>query len=363
MSKISIIIPVYNVENYLRRCLDSILNQTFHDFNIYIVDDGSTDGTGKICDEYERKDERITVIHKKNEGVSVARNTAIEIATGEYFLFFDGDDHVEPSCLEELYETAIRQKADGVIYGYYLEENGSIIETHLPGMKKDLYQGKEIMTKLIPRFIGVSSKDIVNWISGEKDALKKENTALWRSMVKGDLIRENNIRFKPQLKVGEDTCFTTEYLSCAKRCAVIHKCYYYLVVRDTSTIATYEKDPFAVLKGKTDLLTARRELTERIQARSGVDIEKYWCGTVIMSCVQLAFLMTKVSKKKGWTSCYQAWKTYIKQPEVQNIMKRLHIPLKRTVKVIPFFLLKWRMYFILYCCVIGLQLCHYEFNR
>ena len=121
-SKISIIIPVFNVENYLKRCLDSILAQTFREFQVYIVDDGSTDQTGVICDEYAKKDKRITVIHKQNEGVSIARNTAIEMATGEYFLFFDGDDHVEENCLEELYEAAVHQNADAVLYGYYLEE-------------------------------------------------------------------------------------------------------------------------------------------------------------------------------------------------------------------------------------------------
>ena len=126
-SKISIIIPVFNVENYLKRCLDSILAQTFREFQVYIVDDGSTDQTGVICDEYAKKDKRITVIHKQNEGVSIARNTAIEMATGEYFLFFDGDDHVEENCLEELYEAAVHQNADAVLYGYYLEENNRVV--------------------------------------------------------------------------------------------------------------------------------------------------------------------------------------------------------------------------------------------
>lgn len=361
--KISIIIPVFNVELYLRKCLDSILAQTFQDFHIYIVDDGSTDGTGIICDEYAKKEERITVIHKKNEGVSIARNTAIEIATGEYFLFFDGDDHVEKNCLEELYEAAIRQNADAVLYGYYLEENDRVIETHLPRMEKNLYRGEEIITDLIPRFIGVSFKDIEAWMNGNKDALKKENTALWRSMVRGSLIRENRIHFKPKLKVGEDTCFTTEYLSYANCCVVLHKCYYYLVVRNTSTIFVYEKNPIAVLNGKIDLLIARRELTERIKKRKSFDIEKYWYGTVIMSCIQLAFLMTGKWKKEGWIKSYRSWKTYLQQREVQRAIHQFVVPHGSKLKAIPFFLLKNRMYVVLYFCIIGLQLCHYEFNR
>ena len=116
-----------------------------------------------------------------------------------------------------------------------------MVETHLPKMEKDLYKGEEIMTDLIPRFIGVSFNDIEAWMNGNRDALKKENTALWRSMIRGSLIRENRIRFKPKLKVGEDTCFTTEYLSYANCCVVLHKCYYYLVVRNTSTILFMKK--------------------------------------------------------------------------------------------------------------------------
>ena len=113
--KISIIIPVYNVSGYLEGCLDSILAQTFQDYDVYVVDDGSTDETPAICDRYAAQSDKITVIHKKNEGVSVARNAAIEKAKGEYLLFFDGDDHVEPECLEELYQEAVSKEADSVI--------------------------------------------------------------------------------------------------------------------------------------------------------------------------------------------------------------------------------------------------------
>ena len=89
MSKISVIAPIYKVEKYLPRCIESILNQTYKDIELILVDDGSPDNSGKICDEYASKDERVKVIHKKNEGVSKARNTGIECAQGEYFFFID----------------------------------------------------------------------------------------------------------------------------------------------------------------------------------------------------------------------------------------------------------------------------------
>lgn len=100
MPKVSVIVPVYNVEPYLRQCLDSIVSQTLKDIEIILIDDGSTDGSGEICDEYKREDHRIRVIHKVNEGLSAARNDGIDASTAPYIMFVDGDDWVEPEFCE-----------------------------------------------------------------------------------------------------------------------------------------------------------------------------------------------------------------------------------------------------------------------
>ena len=94
--KISVIVPVYNVEKYLRRCVDSILTQTFTDFEVLLIDDGSTDGSGKICDEYAKKDKRVRVFHKENGGVSSARNLGLDNVRGRYVTFVDADDKISP---------------------------------------------------------------------------------------------------------------------------------------------------------------------------------------------------------------------------------------------------------------------------
>lgn len=101
MCEISIIVPIYKVERYLKRCVDSILNQTFTDFELILVDDGSPDNCGRICDEYAEKDNRIYVIHKENGGLSDARNAGLDYATGQYIIFVDSDDFVEPDLLEK----------------------------------------------------------------------------------------------------------------------------------------------------------------------------------------------------------------------------------------------------------------------
>lgn len=128
MNKISVIIPVFNVEKYLNNCIDSVLNQTYAPYEIIIVDDGSTDNSGKIADKYkELYSEKIKVIHQENKGLGGARNTGIEQASGEYFLFLDSDDTIESNVLWELDKEISRTKAEMVVYGIQsVNEKGEI---------------------------------------------------------------------------------------------------------------------------------------------------------------------------------------------------------------------------------------------
>ena len=105
MAEISIIVPIYNVESCLRRCIDSILNQTFSDYELILVDDGSTDSSGMICDEYAETDARVHVIHQKNAGVSAARNRGLDASVGTYVMFCDGDDYISPDWTDFMYQT------------------------------------------------------------------------------------------------------------------------------------------------------------------------------------------------------------------------------------------------------------------
>ena len=125
MAEISIIVPVYQVEKYIRQCIDSILAQTFTDFELILVDDGSMDNSGKICDEYAEKDKRIRVIHKENDGLSDARNKGLDNASGNYFMFVDGDDYIAPNMAECLYKKISEAKADIAACNYrYIFEDG-----------------------------------------------------------------------------------------------------------------------------------------------------------------------------------------------------------------------------------------------
>ena len=359
----SIVIPVYNVAGYVEKCLDSILAQTFEDYEVILVDDGSTDETPAIIDQYAKKDDRITVIQKKNEGVSIARNTGMEKATGKYFLFFDGDDFVEPYCLQELHEIAEKNNIDTIIYGYHRYANGEVWETNVPQFPNQMYEGKAVLEEILPKFIGISYDGINAWLRHEEGALVVENPALWRSMVSVDVVKKNGLLFNPELRVGEDTLFISEYLTFAQHVYIQKKCYYYLVTRETSTIYVYEKKPLQKLEGKQRLLKARLEFTERVKTRLGIDITSWWAGTILMSVVEMAFLLSAKHPEHSGKERYRFFLQYAKNPSVRRIVKNFKLQLKPSIMVIPFLLLKWGWNGILYICTILLHLVHYEFKR
>ena len=126
MPKISVIIPVYNIENEVTRCIDSVMNQSFRDLEIILVDDGSIDNSGSICDEYQQRDVRIRVIHKENGGLSDARNVGMDAATGEYLAFVDGDDWIDVNMYKDMYEYMLEMKAE-IAVCRYREINGNDI--------------------------------------------------------------------------------------------------------------------------------------------------------------------------------------------------------------------------------------------
>lgn len=145
MSMVSVIVPVYKVESYLDRCVQSILCQSFSDFELILVDDGSPDNCGKICDEYARKDSRIKVIHKKNGGLSEARNYGIDSATGEWLFFLDSDDWIHPQTIEKLYEAAVENNVSVSMCGYS-ETNGESPAVDV-SEKAEMWLPKELYLK------------------------------------------------------------------------------------------------------------------------------------------------------------------------------------------------------------------------
>lgn len=187
MPKISVITPVYKVENYLKKCIDSILNQTFTDFELIIVDDGSPDSCGKIADEYGIKDSRVYVIHKENGGAPSARNAGIEKACGEYFYFPDSDDWIEPTYLEELYSLAKKTEAQLVISGYtmeYYENNSS--QSYAVSVPERFYENKQEVRSHLHNYFD-NMMMAVPWNKLYKASFVKEKKILFPNLKWDDL--------------------------------------------------------------------------------------------------------------------------------------------------------------------------------
>ena len=180
MPKISVIVPVYNVEQYLPQCLDSIINQTYKNLEIICVDDGSPDNSGKILDEYAKKDKRIKVIHQENGGLSVARNTGLDNATGEWVSFIDSDDYIKLDFYENLISAANKSGADVVQCGFYLYDEAVIKEIKYP-------------TSLF-----CSYSDILKQI---------KKCYVWNKLWKREFIKKHNLKFTPKIYF-EDVLFT-----------------------------------------------------------------------------------------------------------------------------------------------------------
>ena len=234
---------MYNVEKYLNRCIDSIIEQTYKKIEIILVDDGSTDSCPQICDDYEKKDNRVKVIHKQNGGLSDARNVGTDIAKGEYITYIDSDDFVTKDYCEFLYNNMIRFKADMSICKHYiLFENGSKIDTGT--VKIYVLNNKEAFDKLL------YSDDL--------------DVSAWSKLYKRELFRD--IRY-PKGRLYEDSATTYKLIDkCINIVFESEPKYVYAIRNDSITNNTFNKS-------KMDLISSTNEMCDYIE-RKFPDLKK-----------------------------------------------------------------------------------------
>ena len=221
MADISIIVPIYNAEKFINKCVDSLINQTKKELEFILINDGSTDSTHDILKTYE--DKRIKYFKNKNQGIGKTRNFGIEKATGKYIMFLDSDDYLELTACEELYKKAIQEKADMVVCDFYkVYDDGSQEDINLPSFKP---------TKL---------KDNPN-------ILIDINLSPWNKIYSAKLIKDNNITFAEGIKY-EDVPFVAESLDRANKIAKLDKKLNYYVIHGNSETTVRDKRIFDILK-------------------------------------------------------------------------------------------------------------------
>lgn len=239
--KISIVVPIYNAKEYLRNCLESIINQTYKNLQIICVDDGSSDGSVSILEEIQSKDDRVVFIQQKNQGVSAARNYGLSIANGEYIMFVDADDWIDKRTCEIAINTVNKNKCDVVIWNYHMEFGKTSQEKFVLGDKGRLYNEYEVKEKLQRRLFGLYKSELK--IPETADSL----TTVWGKLYKISIIKNNHIEFTDLKEIGscEDGLFNIDFFGYVNKACYITDCLYHYRKGNSSSISSsYRKDLF-----------------------------------------------------------------------------------------------------------------------
>lgn len=238
---VTIVIPIYNVEKYLDRSINSAVNQTYQNLEIILVDDESPDRCPEICEKWAKIDSRIKVIHKKNEGLGYARNTGIDNANGEFICFLDSDDYIALDTIEKTYKAAIENQADIVSYGFNrVNQSGEIINTNIPKPSKDIFEGSEVQGDFLPNMIA-------------PDTESGKISDFWMSMCGAlfsmSLIKNNDWRLVSERDIiSEDVYSLLDLYNYVNKVVVIPKSFYFYCENSTSLTHTYRVDRFEKIK-------------------------------------------------------------------------------------------------------------------
>lgn len=229
---VSIVVPVYNVEKYLNKCVESLLEQTYKDYEIILVDDGSSDSSGRICDNYAEKYEFISVIHKENAGLGMARNSGMDAAKGDYVYFIDSDDYLLPDTLESLYKRLCETKADTCFGGYVRVKDDKITFRESPG--NAVYDTKEFFSRQMGS------------LPEKKDAFRPSVTNAFLSL---EIIREHNLHFPSEREyIAEDMVFDIDYYRYSNVVSTVDHAGYCYRVTPGSLTMKYNPQRFEKIK-------------------------------------------------------------------------------------------------------------------
>ena len=230
--KFSVVLPIYNVEKYLNRCLDSVMNQTYKKLEIILVDDGSPDNSPQMCDNWAKVDDRIKVVHKKNAGLGEARNSGLDVATGDYIVFFDSDDYIDTRLFEELYTVIISDNPDLIEFGHHdVDRQGNITKTFIPKTPLKKYEGEEVLSKFLPELICTDPK------TGTASDLLM---SAWSCLYRRQLLVECNFHFVSEREyISEDVYSLMKLMPNVHSVSVLYRRHIIIIAKMTSRLHMY----------------------------------------------------------------------------------------------------------------------------
>lgn len=292
LPKISIIVPVYKIEKDISRCINSIIGNTYQNFELLLIDDGSPDNSGKICDEYAKKDRRIKVIHKENGGVSSARNTGIREASGEYIMFVDGDDWIEENSFEILSKKIETLDSDLFIFG----------------IVKDLYSNNKLIKSEINALVKEENLNIYE-LSNKFEYLFNTIRMLppWMYLFKSEILKREDLFFNEELVAYEDFDFNMRYLKNCKNITIIPDIIYHYII-DVNVNQLAKRNKINLVSNMNAVSKSILEFLDNIQANLNV---KEYMYSYIFDLYVLSIKKIAIHRKD------------IKYIEIRNILKEL----------------------------------------
>ncbi|MBD5159600.1 MAG: glycosyltransferase family 2 protein [Ruminococcus sp.] len=341
---VSIIIPVYCGEKYLETLFRNLRELVYENLEFIFIDDCSKDNSLKLLEEFSREMPDCRVIaNEKNMGVSYSRNEALKIANGKYLFMLDCDDIFSKEIVTECVSQAEKLCSDAVLYNFAdINPDGSIRRYKELSYSRNIYEGTDIK-KVVAKSFGTSLPELYAYLTGKRGAKEnKEWNGPWKMMYKTSIIRQNNLKFCENLRIGEDTIFTNEYLCFCDKISILRKDLYFLLIHADSTIGQYIGKYKENIDQKVKLYREKLALTKRICKKRNMDISKIWGGECILSSVQLAVLIAgdnelSLKEKVIWLKKYQS------DPVIQMIWKKLSfrkLMENFSIKTIPVIMIK-----------------------
>ena len=292
---VSVIIPIYNSENYLQKCVESVIKQSYAKIEILLINDGSTDNSGKLCDAYAFQDRRILVIHKKNGGPSDARNIGIENSKGELIFFIDADDFIENNAIELLMEKYSQHGADVIIGNF-----NNIKNNHSTKNQNGIFPTDKLLVK----------SDIINYV---RNYLTKPNkyslfVYSWGRLFKSSVIKNNNIAFDINLRTYEDVAFNFEYWNYTNEIMFLKEALYHHLLHENQASASMNmfgdpKNLFGYKQALINLSNYLKNCNQDINIRKEVG-HAYICYTIIQ-LVRTCGQINNSNKKKIYTLVHE----------------------------------------------------------
>ena len=323
---VSVVIPVYNVENYLDRCLESVVAQTYSNLDIILVDDGSLDKSSDICDVWSLKDERISVIHKQNAGLGMARNSGIDKARGEYICFFDSDDTVDITTIEKCVTSVTENNSQVAVFGFCEVKNGLEVYKKI-NCKTNVYSGDDVLSVFLA---GLFTYDMGLGISA------------CMKMFDLNVIKTNNLKFRSEREIiSEDAYFMLEFFSKVDTVSVVPQNLYFYYKNGGSLTSTYKDDRLE--KNNCFLKTCLKFIYEnnmpKIVADKVTVRYHYYIVAALKQIVGSEFCFSE--KRKKMNSVFKD--NFLRSTLENNVLKFEN----RNLKIF-WYLVKFKMYFAAY---------------